>query len=89
MTDVSVNLGDEHDEEIRRAIFDALNSLGAKALERWAGVGGSQDIVSQTFDIGGRKLNLETETYIGITATGDPETVEIFSNRVASFRRPG
>jgi hypothetical protein len=63
------------DGEARKRLKRALRKAGARRVGSWWGLGGSQEISSATFRIGGGRLTIEAETYIGLTVAGDEEAV--------------
>ena len=64
-----------NDGEARRRLKRALQKAGARRVGSWWGVGGSQEISRAKFTIGGWRLKVEAETYIGLTVVGDEEAV--------------
>lgn len=69
-------LGPEHDDRKRRALRAVLQQLGAIGAARDWGVGGSQEIESVHIVIEGNPLNIEAETYCGLSITGDAALVD-------------
>jgi hypothetical protein len=48
-------LGDEYDDKLRKALLDRLREFGAQPVDRWHGVGGSQEVEAfPEWRIGGR-----------------------------------
>lgn len=70
-----LHIGAEHDQGARRRLKTALRRAGAKRLSSWWGVFGSQDISESTFAIGDARLRVKSETYVGITVSGDDEAI--------------
>lgn len=86
----TVILGSEHDEALHGALLAVLRSLGAKlAPGDWA-VAGSQEVVTQTATVAGKTLKLESETYVGLSLSGDAVLVEAIASsvrdRMTAFR---
>ena len=70
-------LGDEFDDVLRTKLLTALNHLGAVQIgvtDR--AVVGSQDMERLAVDIAGRTLNVEAETYIGLSISGPEDLVQ-------------
>lgn len=72
----TVTLGTEYDDATREALRSALASLNATSAETTWGVGGSQEIETSEVLVGGSPLTVESETYIGLTITGEEELVD-------------
>lgn len=75
-------LGDEHDERLRDALRDTLNELGAIKRQEQRGVAGSQDVEVLAIEVQGRPLLVESETYVGLSVTGDSDLVELIAGEV-------
>lgn len=69
-------LGAEYDQQALETIRQALRRMGARRKGRLWGLGGSQVLDQYTFIVRGRELQIDVETYVGISATGPSETVE-------------
>lgn len=76
VAEVSVCIGSETNDDLRRRLKVALRRLGARRVFNWWGLGGSQEIDRQQHDLLGGRLTVEIETYIGITLIGDEAIVE-------------
>lgn len=73
----TATLGDEFDEALRQKLVDVLRKLGALqsgGSDRF--VGGSQELEKLEVTIDGRSLQVEAETYIGLTLSGPSDLVE-------------
>ena len=85
MADTTINLGPEHDAALQRALMNALRELGAAVSEpNWV-TGGSQEVMSIAADLGGVRLLIESETYIGLTLTGDGQAIERVAERTRAI----
>ena len=69
-------LGAEHDEQLRQALMDALRRLGAKQISHDSAVGGSQELDMLEVDIAGQRVFIESETYVGLSISGEAWLVE-------------
>lgn len=78
----TVTLGPEHDEATREALRSALASLNATSAGTSWGVGGSQEIETSQVLVGGSPLTIESETYIGLTITGEEQLVDTIATLV-------
>lgn len=74
---VTVVLGDEFDDSLRKNLMDVLQELGA--LQAGKGdrlVVGSQDLEELEVTIDGHNLRVEAETYVGLSISGPADLVE-------------
>ncbi len=73
---VTVVLGDEFDESLRRRLIDSLRRIGAcqpPMGDRFTV--GSQDLEQLDVTIEGRRLHIEAETYVGLSISGPADLV--------------
>ncbi len=75
MKNVTVNLGNEYDMRLWEALKSVLQKLGGRLREQKWGVVGSQELESFDLMLEGSVIHIESETYIGITLSGDPTLV--------------
>ena len=74
---VTIVLGDEFDESLRAKLLDVFRELGAtQAGDADRFVVGSQDVEAVEVTIDGRRLQVEAETYIGLSLSGPADLVE-------------
>ncbi len=85
--DKSVVLGDEFDEDLRKAVLDVLREMGATEKSSDRGVGGSQEVETSVFDVKGKPLVVEAETYEGLSIRGDEALVTDIEERVKAKRK--
>jgi len=71
-----LHIGPEYDRQAQLYLTEALRKAGARRVGSIWGVFGSQEISGATFAIGGSRLRVEVETYVGITVSGDDEAIE-------------
>ena len=76
--DEKMLLSEDSEEGIKIKAKSALEALSAKELDRFCGVGGSQEINQLLVLIDGRELLLQEETYIGLSAMSDKVTLGKF-----------
>jgi len=77
VTQATAVLGDEFDDELRAKLMNVLRQLGAiqgTSGERF--VVGSQDFEKLEVLVGGRSLQVEAETYVGLSIRGPDDLVE-------------
>lgn len=68
-------LGSEHDPAARLALTEALAGLGASSCPLLNGVAGSQQVETAEITVQGRVVLVESETYVGLSVTGDDDLV--------------
>jgi hypothetical protein len=69
-----------------RDLRDVIAEMGCQFRSELAGVGGSQEIAAVAVSIRGHELMIESETYFGLSISGDEDTVEEIAARVAARR---
>jgi hypothetical protein len=74
--DIKIILGNEYDENLRARLGTVLKDLGAKSIDNQYGVGGSQEISRQLFELDGAILVVESETYIGLSIIGNQKNID-------------
>jgi hypothetical protein len=73
-----VVLGDEWDRALVGRTVSALKAMGARLVDRFGGVAGSQELGVQVWDLEGQVIRLETETYMGFSIEApDPVLAEV------------
>jgi len=72
--------GAEHDQTARTRLRVAIESLGYTPKTQWWGVGGSQEITHVELVGPAGQIEVDAETYIGLTVKGD-------SNAIAAIRK--
>ena len=85
----TVRLGDEFDEDLRDTVRSVLAGLGAELTDTSWGIGGSQEIETLVAVIGGERIVIEAETYVGITLSGRRDVVERLAERISAQQRNG
>lgn len=78
---ITLVLGAEHDDQLFRALKSILKSLGARRTGRNYLSGGSQDIFIHEFKLKGKTIQVEAETYIGLSISGEKALVEKIERR--------
>lgn len=84
---VTVILGEEHNEALHRTLGQVLRDLDAEiGPETWVVVG-SQDISSWEAVVQGQRLSIESETYMGLSITGEQALVQMIAESVRERTR--
>ena len=78
----TVVLGNEWDPELWGALKSVITELGGIVTEASWGVGGSQEIESFEVNLGESTIHVESETYIGLSITGEASIVEQIKNSI-------
>jgi len=79
---VTVILASEHDLAAGNALMRVLRDIGAQEVSRDYAVAGSQEINTLRYTLDGFPLSVETETYVGLSVTGEREAVEKIRSRL-------
>lgn len=69
-------LGDEFDDDLKARLIEILKSLGAKPLSSDWSVAGSQELASLSVNFKGEILDIESETFVGLSISGPDELVD-------------
>ncbi|MBN6775685.1 hypothetical protein JRG42_21540 [Pseudomonas granadensis] len=85
----SIRLGDEFDNVLMAALMAVLKSREAVEMENSWGVGGSQELYFARTRLDGAVINIESETYIGLTIHGPGPIVESLAREVTERLRTG
>lgn len=80
----TVILGSEYEEVVWQALRSVLKDLGGAVRDSSWGVGGSQELTSADVIIGGQCITVESETYVGISVSGDSDLVDQIQAAVTS-----
>jgi hypothetical protein len=86
MRQKKIILGDEYDEALRDVLMIVLKKMGGRPQSKEWGVGGSQELRTLKVGIGDCALLVESETYIGLSITGDEALVEEIAAAVGACR---
>jgi hypothetical protein len=71
-------LGDEWDRALISRTIDVLKAMGARLVDKFGGVAGSQEFGVQIWDLEGQIIKLEAETYMGFSVEApDPILAEV------------
>ena len=83
MKEQTINLGDEYDTQLWEAVKSVIQDLGGKISDQKWGVVGSQELDSFGVELEGSVIRIESETYIGLTVSGDSSMVKKVQRLVA------
>jgi hypothetical protein len=78
----SLVLGSEYDDILVAALLATLREMGAELKPAEFAHAGSQDFATRRATLNGKRLTLEAETYMGLTISGDRDTVLMIAERV-------
>ncbi|WP_140419907.1 hypothetical protein [Achromobacter denitrificans] len=78
----TIILGDEYDEALRDALRIVLVRNGAVGINKFFGVGGSQEVETLEVRIGDDLITIEAETFVGLTITGSSAAVDSLALQV-------
>lgn len=78
----SVVIGDEYDDDLRDQLLAVLKEMGATEKSSDRGMAGSQEVETYVFEVSGKKLVVEAETYQGLSLIGDKALVEDIQGRL-------
>lgn len=76
-------LGDEYDQQLRAALVQVLLQLGAVLENRNWVVAGSQEVETFLWQLAGQDITVEAETYMGLSISGDENTINDIAQRVS------
>jgi hypothetical protein len=80
-------VGAEHDDTARTRLRATLESLGYRAKTQWWGIGGSQEVSHVELAGPGGQIDVEVETYVGLTVKGDSQAIAVIREAVESVAR--
>ena len=81
---ISVTLGAEHDSALWARLVSAVAARGGSIVESSFGVGGSQEVIDYEVRLPEGRLQLRSETYVGLVLTGRADLVEALSREARS-----
>lgn len=76
-------LGDEYDQQLRAALVQVMLQLGAVLENRNWVVSGSQEVETFLWQLAGQDITVEAETYMGLSISGDENTINDIAQRVS------
>lgn len=80
----TIILGPEYDNALQANLLSTLRERGAELAPVKSLHGGSQEVVRRHVALNGKRLKIEAETYLGLTLSGDRESVELVAARLKS-----
>jgi hypothetical protein len=69
------NASAEYDQVVATRLRSVLDALGYRAQTKWWGVGGSQEVTHVELSGPRGRIEVEAETYVGLTVSGDVDAV--------------
>ncbi|HEV7694497.1 MAG TPA: hypothetical protein VGO52_26915 [Hyphomonadaceae bacterium] len=85
----TILLGDEFDDHLRSVLVEVMRDMGTRTLDADWSVVGSQELGTAKLELRGRIVVVESETYIGLSITGDDNEVDEIANRISEKRKIG
>lgn len=77
-----VVLGDEYDDALKDALIAVLQKNGAVGIDKSWAVGGSQEIETFKVTFNNEIVNIESETFVGLTIAGPSDIIEKLEQQV-------
>ena len=75
-------LGTEYDDALREALMGTLREFHAVVMSHGYGVGGSQEFGRLEVQVLGAHVDIESETYVGLSISGESRVIEQIAARV-------
>jgi hypothetical protein len=79
-------LGDEYDQQLRTALMQVMLQLGAVLENRNWVVAGSQEVETFLWRLAAHEIAVEAETYMGLSISGDENTINDIAQRVGQVQ---
>lgn len=79
---IRIILGNEYDDALREALRIVLMRNGAVGMDKFWGIGGSQEIEILKVKLGGSFIVIESETFVGLTVSGPRLVVDGIAQQV-------
>jgi hypothetical protein len=83
----TIILGDEFDDHLRSVLAEVMRDMGAKTLVADWSVVGSQEFETAKLELRGKIVDVESETYVGLSITGDENDVDEIAHRVSEKQK--
>ena len=83
----TIILGDEFDDHLRSVLVEVMHDMGAKTLVADWSVVGSQEFETAKLELRGKIVDVESETFIGLSITGDANDVDEIAHRVSEKQK--
>ena len=82
MMSENIIIGNEHDDNLKNALFLALKTMGAEKISQIDALAGSQDVSIYEFLVKNEKIKVESETYVGLSLVGPKHLIMEIENNV-------
>lgn len=76
----TLRLGHEYDEDLIKNLDVVLEKMGGVLVHNWSAVVGSQELLIKKIRLGELVLDIESETYIGLSIRGPKDLVDTIAN---------
>jgi hypothetical protein len=83
----TIVLGNELNQHLRSVLTAVMRDLGAKTLDVDWSVVGSQELETAKLEFRGKIVDVESETYIGLSITGDENDVDEIAHLVSEKQK--
>jgi hypothetical protein len=87
MTQKTIVLGAEFDDELRTDLVEVLRNIGATVTQAERAMAGSQELERTTAMLRGNVIVIEAETYMGLSITGHEDDLAEITSLIAQRRR--
>lgn len=81
---ITENIGAEYDEKVWELLKSAIAALNGKVSDQQWALAGSQELNFFEIDIEGEKIEVESETYMGISISGSSEIIKRICSHMGS-----
>jgi hypothetical protein len=86
MTKIVV-LGNEFEDDLRSNLVEVMREMGAQTLDADWSLVGSQELATAKLKLRGKIGEVDSETYMGLSITGDEDDVDEIAGRVSAKRK--
>jgi hypothetical protein len=69
-------VGDEFDDKLKARLVELLKGMGGSFSNSSSAIAGSQEIAKVLVTLGSQQIEIESETFIGLSISGDQRLVE-------------
>jgi hypothetical protein len=73
---VTIIIGDEYDDVLKVRLLSALREMGGVPTRFQSCLGGSQEIGEMLVAIEGQEIRIESETYVGLSISGNAQLID-------------
>jgi hypothetical protein len=88
VTNGTITLGTEWDDKLFKRLHRFLLAHEYSHVSSWQGMAGSQDVRHLKYSKNGQEIVMESETYKGITLSGDTDELHKLSKALETWEDP-